>query len=92
MTERILSQEQAAEMWFCEEFTVWHFATKCTGVKLVKSECRGTSPNREIQNRLVRPCVHNVPGKIGEASPAGYTHGKAAQRLPKDQMEWPRLI
>jgi len=25
------------QMWdFCEEFTVWHFATKCTAVKFVK--------------------------------------------------------
>jgi len=27
----------------------------------------------------------NVPGKTGETSPAGYTHGKAAQRLDKEQ-------
>jgi len=29
---------------------------------------------------LVWPCVQNVPGKVSEASPAGCTHGKAAQR------------
>jgi len=32
---------------------------------------------------LVRPSVQNAPGKIGETSPAGYTHGKAAKRSPK---------
>ena len=52
------------------------------------SECRTTSPNREILTRLVRPCVHNAPGKIVEASPAGYIYGKAAKRSPKDQAEW----
>jgi len=52
-------------------------------------ECRTTSPpNREIPARLVRPCVQNVPGETGDASPAGYTHGKAAQRSSKDQVEW----
>jgi len=29
----------------------------------------------------------NVPGKIGEARPAGYTHRKAAQRPTKNQVE-----
>ena len=54
-------------------FRLWHFATKCAAVKLfVKPECRATSPNREIPATLVRPCVQNVPGKIGEASLAGY--------------------
>jgi len=43
--------------------------------------------NREIQK---------VPGKIGEASPAGYSHRKAAQRSSKEYVELlqlkPRLI
>ena len=36
MTERKLSHVQAAEMGFCQEFTVWHFATKCAAVKFIK--------------------------------------------------------
>jgi len=31
---------------------------------------------REMSDTCVRPCDHNVPGKIGETSPFGYTHGK----------------
>jgi len=34
---------------------------------------------------LVRPCVQDFQGKIGEGTRAGYTHGKGAQTYPKDQ-------
>ena len=54
-------------------------------------ECRTTSPNREIPATLFRPSVQNAPGKIGEASPAGYTHRKTTKRFPKDQVEWLHL-
>ena len=37
---------------------------------------------------LVWSYVQNVPGKIGKATPAGYTHKKVAQRKTKDQVEW----
>ena len=44
-------------------------------------ECRFISPSsRKISDTLVRPFDQNVPGNIGEASPAGYTHGKVDQR------------
>jgi len=33
---------------------------------------------------MVWPCDQNVPRKIGEASPAGYTNRKAAQTLTKE--------
>ena len=36
MTERVLSQVQAAQMGFCKESRVWHFATKCAVLKFVK--------------------------------------------------------
>ena len=39
-------------------------------------ECRATSSSREAPGTLVRPCIQNAPRKTGEASPAGYTHGK----------------
>jgi len=45
------------------------------------------SRNRKIQATLDRPCVQNVQGKIGETRLAGYAHGKATQRLTKDQVE-----
>ena len=43
------------------------------------------------QLTLVRPYVQNVPGKINEATPAGYIRGKAVQKSPKDQVEWLHL-
>ena len=54
-------------------------------------ECRTISPNRENTTTLVRPCIQNAPRKTGEASPAGYTHGKATQMPSKDQVEWLHL-
>jgi len=35
---------------------------------------------------LVRPCEQNAPENIGEARPAGYTHGKAVQRSSNDRV------
>jgi len=41
---------------------------------------------------MVRPCDQNVQGKVSEASPAGYTHGKKAQRSTRDEVVgWFRL-
>jgi len=37
MSERILYQVQTQRWDFCEEFMVWHFATKCAAVNFVKS-------------------------------------------------------
>ena len=55
-----------------------------------KPEYRTTATlreNRAVTPTLVRPCVQNVPGKIGEARPADYSHGEATQRSSKDQVE-----
>ena len=93
MAERMLPQLQAAEIWFLP---------RVHGVTLLRQsaqlwnsqspECRITShPNREIPATLVWPCDQRVPGKIAEACPAGYTHGKASQRSSKDQVAWLRL-
>ena len=49
-------------------------------------ECRSAYPNRAISATTVRPRGQNVPKKMGEARPAGYTHGKAAQKSTKDQV------
>jgi len=40
---------------------------------------------------MVRPRGQNVTGNVGETSPAGCTHGKAAQRSNKDQVKWVHL-
>ena len=41
----------------------------------------------EIPATLVWPRFQKVPGKIGEAGPAGYTHRKATHSSTKDQVE-----
>ena len=46
----------------------------------------GTAPNRKIPAALVRPYVQNLPGKISEASLAGYNRGKAPERSSKEQL------
>jgi len=43
-------------------------------------------PNRGIPATLIRSCVQNAVGKMDETRPAGYTHGKAAQRSSKDRV------
>ena len=40
---------------------------------------------------FIRPCDQNVTEKIDEASISGYTHGKAAKRLTRDQYAWLHL-
>ena len=75
---------------------MWHFATKCAAVNSQSFQCRTTSANLEIPATLTRSSVQNAPGKIGEVSPAGYTHGKRPRGSSKDQMEciylWPCLV
>ena len=80
----------------CEEFSVWHFVTKSTGLKSVKPSISGHFPESiDPAAVLIRPCVQNVPGKNGELSPSGYsllyTHGKAGQSLSKGQVAWLHL-
>jgi len=36
LTKKVLSQVQAAQMLFCEEFMAWNFATKYAAVEFVK--------------------------------------------------------
>jgi len=40
---------------------------------------------------VVRLLDKNVTGKIGESSPAGYTHGKAVQWSTENQVVWLHL-
>ena len=58
---------------------------------LKSPECRTTCPNWEITARLGRPCILNSQRKNGETSPAGLTHGKAAQWSSKAKVEWLHL-
>jgi len=55
----------------------------CVAVKFENTEFRAKSRNRAILGRMVGSRDQNVPGKVGQASPAGYTRGKAAHRSSK---------
>jgi len=66
-------QKNKRQRWdICEEFSMWHFVTKSTGLKSVKPRMSSPSPNREIPTILDRPRVQNAPGKNGELSHLGY--------------------
>jgi len=59
------------------EFTVWHFATTCSAVKFAKPLFSSHFYSKSKDPSYVGSAfVQNIPGKIGEASLAGYTHGK----------------
>jgi len=57
MTEKELFKVKAAEMGFCEKFTVWHFATKCAAVKFVKPWMSSSFSVSRMTATLVRPGV-----------------------------------
>ena len=67
---------------------MWHFAIKCIAVKFAEPCMSSHFSESRDPSHVRRPCVQNVPGKIGEASPTGYTHGKATQRSTEEQMMW----
>jgi len=77
----------------CEEFTVWHFVIKSTGLKCVKP--RMSSHFSESRNPSYVSSANSpeAPGRNGELSPSGYIlhHGKAAQSLSKNQFSWLHL-
>jgi len=82
---------------FCEELTAWHFAPKVRSCET--REDLNVEPKREINVTMFRPRDHYTPGKVGEASPVSYNHGKAAQDYEptEDQVEewlhlWPGLF
>ena len=60
-------------MWIFCNYLFWG------GIDCVQL-CKGGIWKKNFDNHW-----SSVPGKIGEASPAGYTNGKAAQRLTKDR-------
>ena len=93
MIERVLSQAPAAEMRFLRRSRNMQIRDKVRNCEIRKSLNLETFLLRmEIsQITLIRAYVPNVPGKIGEASPAGYTNWKAAQSAFKDQTAWLHL-
>ena len=90
-------QKNKQQRWdICEEFSVWHFVTKSTGLECVKARMSSYFPNWQIPAMLVGPCIQNVPGKNEVLRDTVDTHGEAAQRSPKGHMAWlhlqPRLV
>ena len=73
----------------CDEFSVWHFVRKSTGLKSVKPGM--TSHFSESRDptcvRVVRPCVQNVSGKNGEVSPSGCSQHPRESR--PEFVHWP---
>ena len=66
--------------------SLWKPMTNCIAVKFAKPWM--SSHFSELRDRMVGPCVQDVPQKIGKASPAGYTHQKEAKRSTKGQVMW----
>ena len=53
-------QNNKRQRWdICEEFSMWHWVTKNTGLKSVTPGCQVASPNREIPAMLVRQCLQD---------------------------------
>jgi len=65
--------------------------TKCAAVKFVKPWMSSHISELRDPSYVGLAMCQNVPWKNGEASASAYTHGKAAQRLSKDQVEWLHL-
>jgi len=74
MTERILSQVQVAEMEFLRWLHSATFRDKVRRCEMRKTLSAEALLRAEIPATLVWPRFQKVPGKIGEASPAGYAH------------------
>jgi len=88
MTERIPSQSTSGRDGILRKVRSATLRDKVHSCDNLQSpECQAAPPNREIPDTSVRACVQNPLENIGETSPAGYTHGKAAQRLTKNQTE-----
>ena len=69
-------QKKERQRWdICEEFSMWHFVTKSTGLKSVKPGKSSQFSESRYPNycMLVWLCFQNVPGKNGEISPSGYS-------------------
>jgi len=87
MTERTLSQVQAAETILLCRLHGVTLGDKVRSCEIYKD--LNVEPFPRIERSQVRWFGHvtrNALGKIGEAGPAGYTKGKAVQRSTEDQV------
>ena len=85
--------ESKRQRWgFCEGFMVWYLVTKCVTVKFAKPWMSRHLSTKSRDPSYVRSAIcPECPTKTGEASPDGYSHGKAAQSSSKDQVAWLHL-
>ena len=64
------------------------FIRKMPNFKIQGSKTPSPISPPMVYATLIQPCVQNVPGNIGAASPVGYTHEKRPQRSSKEEVEW----
>jgi len=89
-------QKNRRRRWnVCEEFSVWHFVTKSTGLKSVKPSMSTShfpeSRDPSYVNSAMWPeCPEKDWGSKSFRLQSG-THGKTAQSSSKDQMAWLHL-
>ena len=88
MTKRVLSEVQDAEMAFLRRVHGVMFCDKMCSCEIRKD--LNVEPLLFRIKRYQLSWFSHVTRMYhdSEASPAGYTHGKAAQRSSKDQVEW----
>jgi len=87
MIESVISGKSGKDCFFAMSSRCDNFVTKCAALKYVNDlNIKPLLRMGDISATLVRPCVRNVPGKMDEAKSVGYIHGKAVQRVSKDQV------
>jgi len=79
------------QRWIFTEFTVWHFATKCAAVKFAKLWMSSYSSESRDTSWVDWAICPECPRKDWQGKSFWLPHGKAVQRLSKDQVERPHL-
>ena len=73
---------------FWEEFMAWHFAKKCAALKFAEPWMWNHFSFESRDRSYVASAMCPECPTTDWRGPAGYTHGKVAQRSSKDQVEW----
>ena len=79
-------QKNRRQRWnICEESTVWHFVTRSTGLKSVKSGISSYfSESRDLSCVSTAMYIQNVPGENSKLRPLGYSlHQLCPARGPR---------
>jgi len=83
----VISPEQAVEIRYLQRvhrMALLNKVRKCEICEALNVEALGDPRLRDPRSTIVWPHDQNATGKIDKA--AGYTHGKVAQWLPKDEV------